>query len=184
MSDLDNVQADFAAGALVRASLEDGVIYPTPRTWNFFSDQWGWTRDQFSERLERWSASGFFVDLPPIPGSVQWIRAQIAAGHEVTFVTARPESAEMDTVRWLYQHIGRRWDLELVAGPKGGGHRFDLAVDDHAPNLRTLSASGCERVVLLHAPWNEADADIERVSSLHHLELGDVTADLVAAYSA
>jgi beta-phosphoglucomutase-like phosphatase (HAD superfamily) len=127
---------------------------------------------------------GFFaaaVNDPVLPEGQAVVRQLVESGHEIVWLTGRPERCRQDTVRWLGRHdlpAGRlfmRGDrdrrparvtkLDALRKLATSG-RIAVMVDDDAEVVRTLRAAGFN---VLHADWMlEAPPDQPTTSADQH----------------
>jgi hypothetical protein len=116
---------------------------------------------------------------PPLAQGYALVEEMAAAGHDIVYVTGRPEMCRVDTESWLARHgmpTGELWMRN--AGDRRPGHLVKrqliarlatlravaLVVDDDAEVLGHMSVMGYP---VCHATWmtdNEAEAlhDVQR----------------------
>lgn len=159
--DIDGVLADFAGAANQWIADHLGV---TPRD----VDRWDWFVHYGEGHEVAWNElwrailapdSTFFLDLAPLEHAREGLRDLLADGHELEFVTARPESTKEQTGMWL---------MDLLAGSVDGTNvptlthvedkattDCDIYLDDSPEHLEALAKAG-KRVVCMSQPWNKA----------------------------
>lgn len=156
--DMDGVMCDFNAGWMRLHADEFGSeLRPEMVTgWNGlhtlagFGDMtafWAWARG-------REDRPSIFRHLEPFPAASETMRTLADAGHEIVVLTAKPDWAIPDTLRWLADHevptheIHVRYDKYAVD--------CDLYLDD-APNvLDDLVRHRSDRVICrMVQPWND-----------------------------
>ncbi len=129
-------------------------------------------------RRKDWDA--FFsaaVDDPPHAEGIA-IVGQLAADHEVVFLTGRPERCRADTERWLEEHgIGGH---RLVMRPEGSrrpaadvkrdlldqlaaGRDVAVVVDDDPLVIAAMTAAGRPT---FHATWGERSTTLHRAQEV------------------
>lgn len=114
---------------------------------------------------------GFFaaaVSDPPLPEGVQMVAQAVARGHEIVYVTGRPERCRADTVTWLAAnglpagplHMRRDDDRRPARFTKLAALRrlsrtvrVHSFVDDDAAVVAVIRAAGFQ---VVHATWMES----------------------------
>jgi hypothetical protein len=151
-----------AQEACERAGITGGN---TITRWDFHED-YGITREQLWEVLEREYRRGMLMVERPIPGSVRALEMVIALGHEVHLVTARgfePQNAEMvrsDTLWWLSMlevpHHSVTFTRDKWTVP------CDVYLDDSPKHVRALRNRGLH-ALLIEAPHNGDAHDLDHM---------------------
>ncbi|RKS77896.1 hypothetical protein CLV35_1599 [Motilibacter peucedani] len=122
-------------------------------------------------RPKAWDA--FFAAAPDDPLLVEGeaVAHQLAADHELVWVTGRPERCRADTERWLREHglpegrllmrrggdrrPARQTKVELLRR-LAAERPVDVLVDDDAAVVAAARAAG---FAVMHADWMGRDAD-------------------------
>ncbi|MFO7777366.1 MAG: hypothetical protein R6V28_03335 [Nitriliruptoraceae bacterium] len=138
--DLDGVVADFNRGwtsayndAFGAALGPDMVTtWDSPLALTHFPDMgafWRWARDHGGHSV--------FRHLEPYPGALAALRALAGAGHEVVIITAKPDWAVHDTLRWLADHEVPTREIHVTEDK----HRVscDVYLDDSPAQVATLA---------------------------------------------
>jgi phosphoglycolate phosphatase-like HAD superfamily hydrolase len=134
-------------------------------------------------RPKDWDA--FFdaaVDDPPHPEGVDLVREHVASGHDVVFLTGRPERCRRDTERWLGEqgiggfplHMRPARDRRPAAVVKvqllarlAADREVAVVVDDDELVVEALRRAGWN---VVHADW-EVRAAAEQAALLEAQEL-------------
>ena len=160
--DLDGVVFDLAESLrhwLVGRCGWDPLRLPEPRTWDFFSNEWGMARHEFEQHCREGVDAGVvFRHGPALPGAISALAAMTAAGHSIHFCTARDfgDLSQRNTTSWLDEHrvsydaITFTSDKTSVAG--------DLLLDDWIVNYRAVERAQTAVPVLMHQRWNAGEA--------------------------
>ena len=158
MVDVDGVIADFVGGFVPWAQRNvDDVPAPSMRTWDFMADDWGWDSSLSCAALANFARDGGFDDLAQLDDGVTAVRSLFDLGVHVHFVTSRPKTSTVATLRWIAKRFGAeawKWTLGIESTPKVGGNRFVASFDDHTVNASSLAASGCPSSFVVARPWN------------------------------
>ena len=161
--DIDGTIADFIGGWTRR--YVDHFDIPVASAdiidWDFLSlthfDNW-------TEFWEWIKTSRTFRNLLPYPGAVQGLRSARRIGHDVAYITHRPEWAREVTEEWLDYHGFVYGELFMMANKQHV--ECDVYLDD-APHVLAELRSACPptiRVVRMVRPWNRP---LEGVVDLH-----------------
>lgn len=185
--DLDNVVADFQShwakvyetwfGRSVPADALDewdGIVLGT-----HFANEgefWAWVA----------SVPGFWETMPPVPGALGGLYLLHNAGHRISFITSRHESARHATKDWVWCHFPSTSTppvIHHVGASLKGTIDVQAYIDDDPRALRALAAEGKPLVIRYKRPWNKGEpglgvdtwadvvALIERVSAGEDLDL-------------
>ncbi|WP_116999283.1 5' nucleotidase, NT5C type [Desertimonas flava] len=156
--DMDGVICDFNAGWMARhrddfgsdlAAIDTEIKWDNLHTLCGFADMeafWRWA--QGSE-----DRPSVFRHLEPFPGAVDTLRELAGAKHEIVIITAKPDWAVPDTLRWLADHeVPTR---EIHFRHRKSTVACDVYLDDSPlvlPELvsRRPAATVCRMV----RPWN------------------------------
>lgn len=148
--DLDGVTypyVDTLRTWLVSQGLYLADQLPNETCWEFFTEQWGMTLEQFiAHNTEAVNAGFMFRYGIPLPGALASIDAMKRAGHTIHIVTDRafgsPGASKASTLEWLAD-----WDIPwdgLTFARDKTVIRADLFIDDKPQNVAELRAAGVE----------------------------------------
>ena len=152
--DLDGVLADLIGGlrAHCQRRLGDASEFPDEVS------EWGITTADQATNTAIWTGfriRGLFLNLEPIPGSIEAVR-ELQQHHPVRFCStpfpANPWCAE-EKAAWLRRHFGIRAHESLILTADKTLIVGSVLVDDH-PELSGISTPSWERVVFDH-PYNQ-----------------------------
>lgn len=162
--DLDGVCHDLV-GSYRRFLEHMGHTHPTPdpTEWDF-CESWGVSREEFLTHLREGADEIFNGEM--LAGALAGLRALLGGGHEVHFITHRPDEARHVTYRWLLRHGLPTRNLYFVE------HKHevpvDIHLDDHFETAVAMAEAGV-RSFLFDRPWNRgalpASVDVHRVRS-------------------
>lgn len=104
--------------------------------------------------------AGVFYKADPVEGAVEGLEALFAAGHDVQFVTSRPEWSREETVDWLDDAVDIptaeiREKLHIVQGTNKSVVPCDLYLDD-SPHVLTDLRRRKKWAVRFEQPWNKS----------------------------
>jgi 5'(3')-deoxyribonucleotidase len=150
--DLDGVTADWRGTVLKSLGL-DPEKSPAI-TWDSIFGEVSMTPNELFDYVKH---EHIFAKCDPIDGAVDGIRLLEAQGHDVVFVTHRPNWAAMDTLMWLDDHLGRTpdgegWETYFVQDKSLAN--CDIYLDDSPHVLAALRKKAVVRVVRFKQPWN------------------------------
>jgi len=162
--DLDGVTVEFAAFAdcWIR---ETFALQPVPMNrFNWFVQYPNGDRlwDAWWMACER---KHLFAQMPAAQGAVPSLKKLISQGHEVAFITYRPEWAMNDTLGWVKARGLGMCDIHHVQDKSSVD--ADVYVDDHAPTVRHLNANGKQAFLFTQA-WNADEYDLPITFSWRH----------------
>jgi hypothetical protein len=167
MIDIDDVLFPWADGIHERARDAGLHDLPTYTRWAMWED-YDCPEEVWLDVVANAALDGFYVDTPPVPGSVEALRRLHWAGHAIHLVTARGfpwKNAKDDhseqirewTDTWVHEHAVPYTTLsyakDKVAIQEDLGVGFDYALDDGPHNYTALLDAGVN-VYLLDRPHN------------------------------
>jgi uncharacterized HAD superfamily protein len=107
----------------------------------------------------RWAQRrAIFWHCRPYPGAVNTLKRLVRDGHEITFLTHRPDWSKQDTLDWL-DCYGLPLRLVMTNGLPKSRYNFDLFVDDSPSVLADLQAQGMTAIRMVRK-WNRPIADM------------------------
>lgn len=157
--DLDGVCYDFTHALRKYRKFKHSVPYsemPESHCWNFFSEQWGMTLEEFiSTCQEAVAERKLFWEGSPISGTEYALEFLHESGHRIHIVTDRSglagDLAREATEHWLNTHSLPYTSLTISADKTAV--RGDIAIDDRDINYDSLDAAG-SYPWLRDQPWN------------------------------
>lgn len=170
--DIDGVLADFVTPykqLIIRVTGRD-LFGPThvATCWEFEREA-GYTSEEIHKA---WvfirNSQSWWRNLPPYPktaSALQALECLTREGHEIYFITSRPESPRRreQTIYWL-RHFGYApWPTVIFAEHKGDVCKvlgLDAHLDDRWEELESIRVCGV-RAVRLRRPWNISSRRIE-----------------------
>lgn len=161
--DLDGVMFDYVDNTRKGAMelwpdwRERGYRFDAPSTtWNYFSEDWGLSPQQF-RYLNQWMMEqGILFEGPIEDGWVDVMNALISEGHTIHIVTHRsiPGSVEA-TGHWLRQHNVPYDSLSFVQNIADKALlELDVLIDDKVENIENWTSAG-RHAVIYHQAWNQ-----------------------------
>ena len=130
---------------------------PTPTSWHFFEEQWGYSRDEFLAHVARGVNAGvIFRSGLPIPGSIRALHQIAEAGHRIHIVTARfapgAETSVAESTRWWLETYDVPHASLTISADKSVVDT-DVFIDDSPTNYAALEAAGTYPW-FFDRPWN------------------------------
>lgn len=168
--DLDGVVADFNRGWMTAyndtfgADLAPEMVttWDSPLVLTHFPDMrafWEWARDHGGHSV--------FRHLEPYPTAVETIHELDREGHHIVILTAKPDWAVHDTLRWLADHRIPTREIHITEAK----HEVDCDVylDDAPEQVRRITAhrGSTATVCRFVRPWNRP---VEGAHDVHDWE--------------
>ena len=195
--DMDDVLCETARELVALLEREFDRRVPFDQIHDFdLGVSFGLTPPELERFFEVFHRRDLLVELDPLPGAVETVRAWAASGADIAVVTGRPAHTRSASRRWLERHGVPHRELTFVDKYDRSGSResgvvpldalrrgsYRLAVEDSLPTARFLADRGIP-VLLVDRPWNQGDCD-----GLHRCrdwaEVGHLALELGAAASA
>lgn len=149
--DIDGVVLDFQQtwAELYQEYFDRYLPYEALRSYDALL-----THTHFEDMVEfnDWfSRAGGWRNMPWVPGSRGGLDGCVARGHRIDLVTARPDCAKQDTLRWFETWIPKGTTLYFTDQK----HEVpcDLYIDDTKHVIESLVANG-KKAVIFDQPWN------------------------------
>ena len=147
---------------------------PDANTWNFFSDQWGLSFEEYKNATIAGIDAGYiFGQGKPIDGAIEAIRS-LSHDYEIIIVTSRSgfglryEQCRLNTIKWLLEHD--IWFDGLIFAEDKTNRGIDILLDD-APHQIGNAVAVDERVVVFDQLWNQNVEHQDRVMDWEDFEL-------------
>lgn len=149
--DMDSILCDFYFGVLERYTADTGlpVAKDALNHWDAVlpngKDSWAYFKEP-----------GFFRELKPIPGALEFVRSAKERGHDVLIVTASTLThGPGEKFEWLTQHLPDFDRNQVIFAKRKELVSGDLLIDDNAPNCAGfLRAQPNSRAIGIEYPYN------------------------------
>jgi len=158
--DMDSVTADFEAGFLkkLREKYPDLPFIPLEQRTTFklreqYVPQFGEYFRKIIKEIE--TAPGFFLSLPPVPGSIEAV-LQIAQKHEVFICSSplkEPKNPAPEKYEWVAMHFGESWVKRVILTYDKSLIKGDILIDDK-PEVTGINKNPTWEQVLVDWPYN------------------------------
>jgi len=166
--DLDDVLLSFQDTMRQYHNETYGTNYTREQdnTWNLW-ERWNCTPEESVKRVRDFFAHESHHAAPPLPGSVDAIRA-LKQNHEFCIITAKPESFKEKTEEWLEKHFPNMFDkLVFTNAFHGDGKKrkksevcnelgVQIYIEDAMHNAQDVADNGIP-VFLMDSPWNQGE---------------------------
>lgn len=175
--DLDGVCFDFI-GAFC-AHLEKNAGVPVPQGEEITSYYWyecvdGLTKDTFWDEFHKFGHDGGYRNLSVLPGTLEALRAIVAAGHRIYYITNRPNYARRDTEEALAEHhFPFAANLTFANGAKAPIVRdlgVEAFIDDSPRTIAELCANTDARIYCRDYPCNRSIHDVRPFTRVNSWE--------------
>lgn len=156
--DLDGVVADFNRGwtsaynDAFGASLAPDMVesWDSPLSLTHFPDMaafWDWAKDHGGHSV--------FRHLEPYPTAIETLQELDGAGHQLVILTAKPDWARTDTLRWLADHDVPTREIHLTEDKHAVP--CDVYLDDAPGQVEQLARVRGEQATVCRfvRPWND-----------------------------
>merc|ERR1712176_58554 len=117
--DMDNTLCDYeeAFARTLKAEYPEIAVVPSDKrlNWDILED---YPADVHAKCKSVNGVKGFFLNMKPIEGGVEAVKAMLGAGHNVLIVSA-PDSAyaaqcSEEKQQWIQNHLGDEWKDRLI----------------------------------------------------------------------
>lgn len=181
--DIDEVVCELVPKILDSMSQSWGISNTIDvfSNYNFFENLYtscDKTNEAIAHDIVKWvNDPDYLYNTKPFPGTELFIRNLMAQGHEIHFITARPELSAQATKEWL-DHFNIPYTsvhiigLGACKGQIGRDLNLDVYVDDHAGNVDAMVKFTKALNFLIDRPWNRCytNKKVVRVSKLQDIE--------------
>lgn len=177
--DVDGCAYDFVGSLrkylISHPEIESDSVMPDATTWNFFSADWGMSKEEYLRHLVEGVNSGnVFWKGDVYPHCVDVISSLYRQGYQIKFITSRAvDGIKIDpkeiTKYWLSSH-GIPFHDVIVADDKTlAEHDIDILFDDAPGHLTARYTLGLP-VVAFHQTWNSHIKEVDRVYGWRNLQ--------------
>jgi 5'-nucleotidase len=93
--------------------------------------------------------TGFYANLPPLPGALEALRELLAEGHDVRICTAPKRQAVpcvSEKYDWVKRHLGQAWQERTISTRDKTLVRGDYLIDDK-PEVKGVMAPEWEHII-------------------------------------
>lgn len=174
--DLDGVVYNFVDSlkqwAMIQGHCNEASM-PPAQCWDFFTENWGWTFDEYRERVIAGIRGDHIFRIgEPYEGAVEAIRSLIQE-YEIIFITSRSGfGQEVDrcrraTLNWLEDYQIPFDGIIFVDDKVNRG--VDVIIDDAPYQISTFEEAG-QPYMIFDRPWNAHLEAEERVMDWVHCE--------------
>lgn len=148
--DLDGVVCDFQTPANEWLAAKAGVPVLPVDCWDWFKayPNGGVLWDQLWNHA---ADKDLFISLKAFPAAHLVLNHLWGVGHDITFITFRPQWAREQTEEWLHRNGFGGFPLVFTANK--GEVPWDLLLEDNGPCVAELVQQG-RNAVLFRRPWN------------------------------
>ncbi|HLD90870.1 MAG TPA: hypothetical protein VI911_07660 [Patescibacteria group bacterium] len=180
--DVDEVVCDLLSSILDSIHLKWGVknTISTFAEYNFFSNNYtecDETNKSIAEDIIAWvNDTAYLYNAPPYYGVSETIKKLFAFGHDVHFITARPEAALLATQKWFDTHAIPYTSLHALGhgsnkGLLGRQLGLNVYIDDHAVNIESMLEHTKAVNFLIDRPYNKwyINSKVIRISKLQDI---------------
>jgi len=159
--DLDGICFNFLKG--FSQWLEDKIGIQCPKDEEITSYYWyetidGLSSDVFWEEFDKFGKAGGYRNLELLPHALDGLNRIYAAGHDILYVTNRPEYALDDTKAALLQHeFPYHANIHFAHGAKAPLIReygVDVFIDDSPRTIAEICANTDARIYCMDYPMN------------------------------
>ncbi len=147
--DLDGVCFDFLGPCLEFMSSELHRHFDRNEVTSYYwfeNEDVDLTEKEFWNEFHKFGKENHgYRRLPLLPGTIEALRAIVAAGHEICYITSRPEYALQDTIDALEEHdFPFRENLRFAKGKKTpiiNELSVDVFIDDSPTTIPEITAN-------------------------------------------
>lgn len=173
--DLDGICFDFSKAFRLWLSDKAGVKYLEDEevtSYYWYETVDSLDKETFWDEFHKFGKSGGYRNLDLLPGAVDGLNAIVAAGHDIVYITNRPQYAYRDTVEALKEHnFPCRKELYFAGGAKAplirdmGVHCF---IDDSPRTVAEICANTQARIYCMDYPFNRGLHDLTGYTRVHN----------------
>jgi len=173
--DLDGVCFDFMHAFC--GWLEDKAGIQVPKDEEITSYYWyetidGLEKDTFWDEFHKFGKANGYRDLNLLPGAVDGLNAIKEAGHNLIYITNRPEYSYLDTCTALERHQFPDRDNLIFAGgskaPLIREHDVHCFIDDSPRTIAEICANTQARIYCMDYPFNRNLHDLTGYTRVHN----------------
>ena len=155
--DQDGPLADFERGFLEkwRAQFPHEFFMPLHQRKNFY------VRDDYPKDLRDkvesiYFAPNFYLNLPPVTGSIEALRTLFLLGHDVRICTSplsRYENCVLEKYQWIEKHLGRDFTKRIILSKDKALIKGHFLIDDK-PAIENAETAEWEHIIY-DCPYNQ-----------------------------
>lgn len=170
--DQDGVLAYFELGFLRnwRMQFPNEPFIPLEQRRTFYP------RDQYPKELKEkvesiYFASGFFLNLPPVPGAIEAMKTMVAVGHDVRICTSplgKFENCVLEKYLWIEKYLGKDFTKGIILSKDKTLIKGRFLIDDK-PVIENAENAEWEHVVF-EAPYNR-EVEKKRINWSNYREI-------------
>ncbi|MDP4039166.1 MAG: 5'-3'-deoxyribonucleotidase [Candidatus Pacearchaeota archaeon] len=164
--DMDGVVADFEKGVLdtYRNRHPDKSFVPLEQRTSFY------VKDNYPNELqplveEIYLAQGFYLNLPPIDGSLEALSELTSRGDEIYICTSPLLSnpfCVQEKYDWVINHLGKDWTKRMIVSKDKTIVHGDFLIDDK-PEVKGVQQPSWEQI-LYSQPYNSQVNSMKRMT--------------------
>lgn len=148
--------------------------------YNFFANiytECEKTNKEIATDIVKWvNDSEYLYKAKPCIGVAEFVETLLSKGHEVHFITARPQSSFDTTLSWFHKYGIPYTSINVIGnsnckGVLGKDLELDIYVDDHVTNIEAMIKNTNVINFLIDRPWNMyyTDTNVIRIKELQGL---------------
>lgn len=132
-------------------------------TYNFFANSYTEcekTNKDIATDIIKWvNDPEYLYKAQPYAGVAEFVSTLLSQGHEVHFITARPQSTFDATLNWFHKYGIPYTSINVIGnsnckGVLGKDLGLDIYVDDHVDNIEAMVKNTNIINFLIARPWN------------------------------
>jgi len=139
--------------------------------WNWPTDQYGYTKEEYKSAWEQvWASDKFWAQLTPYPDTIRFFKSIRPISDDIYFITQRAgRSVKRQTENWLKRYGAGEIPTVLISGDKAGcceALGITHYIDDKDENCLDVQSKSGANVTMLARGWNHEQIGIPRIDKL------------------